>query len=108
MAYTKKIDFGGRAFKDVLGFTIAHWGKQPWRIMAIVLLALLSALADVLTPLYAGRLVDRTRRRRGRQGAGMARGYGRVRHAGLPRIDRHAAAPVHVHEHHRVDAEDDE
>ena len=49
MAYTKKIDFGGRAFKDVLGFTIAHWGKQPWRIMAIVLLALLSALADVLT-----------------------------------------------------------
>jgi ATP-binding cassette subfamily B protein len=58
MAYTKKIDFGGRAFKDVLGFTIAHWGKQPWRIMAIVLLALLSALADVLTPLYAGRLVD--------------------------------------------------
>jgi len=58
MAYTKKLDFGGRAFKDVLGFTVAHWGKQPWRIVAIVALALLSALADVLTPLYAGRLVD--------------------------------------------------
>ncbi|SAL63344.1 ABC transporter related [Caballeronia udeis] len=58
MAYTKKFDFGGRAFKDVLGFTVVHWGKQPWRIVAIVALALLSALADVLTPLYAGRLVD--------------------------------------------------
>jgi len=58
MAYTKKLDFGGRAFKDVLGFTVVHWGKQPWRIVAIVVLALLSALADVLTPLFAGRLVD--------------------------------------------------
>ncbi|KAG0164875.1 hypothetical protein DFQ30_009269 [Apophysomyces sp. BC1015] len=54
----KKIDFGGQAFKDVLGFTFSHWGKQPWRIAAIALLALLSALADVLTPLYAGRLID--------------------------------------------------
>jgi ATP-binding cassette subfamily B protein len=58
MAYTKKLDFGGRAFKDVLGFTVVHWGKQPWRIVAIVALALLAALADVLTPLFAGRLVD--------------------------------------------------
>jgi ATP-binding cassette subfamily B protein len=58
MAYTKKLDFGGRAFKDVLGFTVVHWGKQPWRIVAIVTLALLAALADVLTPLFAGRLVD--------------------------------------------------
>src|SRR5260370_32683770 len=58
MAYTKKLDFGGRAFKDVLGFTVVHWAKQPWRIVAIVVLALLSALADVLTPLFAGRLVD--------------------------------------------------
>jgi ATP-binding cassette subfamily B protein len=58
MAYTKKLDFGGRAFKDVLGFTVVHWAKQPWRIVAIVVLALLSAVADVLTPLFAGRLVD--------------------------------------------------
>jgi ATP-binding cassette subfamily B protein len=58
MTYTKKLDFGGRAFKDVLGFTVVHWGKQPWRIVAIVALALLAALADVLTPLFAGRLVD--------------------------------------------------
>jgi ATP-binding cassette subfamily B protein len=57
MAY-KKIDFGGQAFKNVLGFSIRHWGKQPWRIAAIVTLALMSACTDVMTPLFAGRLVD--------------------------------------------------
>ncbi|MGE8672506.1 MAG: ABC transporter ATP-binding protein, partial [Achromobacter kerstersii] len=54
----KKIDFRGQAFKDVLGFTFRHWGLQPWRTLVIVLLALLSAVADILTPMYAGKLVD--------------------------------------------------
>ncbi|SEK10644.1 ATP-binding cassette, subfamily B [Achromobacter sp. NFACC18-2] len=54
----KKIDFRGQAFKDVLGFTFRYWGRQPLRIALIVALALLSAVADVLTPMYAGRLVD--------------------------------------------------
>ena len=54
----RKIDLRGQAFKDVLGFTFRHWGEQPWRIMLIVVLVLLSAAADVLTPLFAGRLVD--------------------------------------------------
>src|SRR5690606_14256015 len=54
----RKIDVRGQAFKDVLGFTFRHWGEQPWRIMLIVVLVLLSAAADVLTPLFAGRLVD--------------------------------------------------
>ncbi len=54
----KKIDFRGQAFKDVLGFTFRYWGRQPLRIVIIVALALLSAVADVLTPMYAGRLVD--------------------------------------------------
>ncbi|WP_345811148.1 ABC transporter ATP-binding protein [Paraburkholderia sp. PREW-6R] len=54
----KKLDFRGQAFKDVLGFTFLHWGRQPWRVVVIAMLALLSALADVLTPLFAGRLVD--------------------------------------------------
>ena len=53
-----KIDLRGQAFKDVLGFTFRYWRAQPWRTALIVGLALLSALADVLTPLYAGRLVD--------------------------------------------------
>ncbi|MFM0662871.1 ABC transporter ATP-binding protein [Paraburkholderia sediminicola] len=54
----KKLDFRGQAFRDVLGFTFRHWAKQPWRIFAIAALALLSALADIFTPMFAGRLVD--------------------------------------------------
>ena len=54
----RKIDFRGQAFKDVLGFTFRHWREQPWRILLIILLVLLSATADVLTPMFAGRLVD--------------------------------------------------
>jgi ATP-binding cassette subfamily B protein len=54
----KKLDFRGQAFKDVLGFTFHHWAQQPWRIIVITALVLLSALADVLTPMFAGRLVD--------------------------------------------------
>ncbi len=55
---TKKLDFRGQAFKDVLGFTFRHWREQPWRIFAVTALVLLSALADVLTPMFAGQLVD--------------------------------------------------
>ncbi|REE17718.1 ATP-binding cassette subfamily B protein [Paraburkholderia sp. BL27I4N3] len=54
----KKLDFRGQAFKDVLGFTFRHWAQQPWRIVVITALVLLSAVADVLTPMFAGRLVD--------------------------------------------------
>ncbi len=54
----KKLDLRGQAFQDVLRFTFRHWARQPWRILLIALLALLSACADVLTPLYAGRLID--------------------------------------------------
>ena len=54
----KKLDFRGQAFKDVLGFTFRHWARRPWRIVVIAALALCSALADVLTPMFAGRLVD--------------------------------------------------
>ncbi len=54
----KKLDFRGHAFKRVLSFTLAHWRKQPLRVLLIAALVLLSAVADVLTPLYAGRLID--------------------------------------------------
>ncbi len=54
----KKLDFQGRTYKDVLGFTFQHWVRQPWRIGFIAVLVLLSALADVMTPMFAGRLVD--------------------------------------------------
>jgi ATP-binding cassette subfamily B protein len=54
----KKTDLGGQTFKDVFRFASTHWMHQRWRIAAIVVIALLTALADVVTPLFAGRLVD--------------------------------------------------
>jgi ATP-binding cassette subfamily B protein len=54
----KKLDFRGQAFKDVLGFTFQHWAQQPWRTVVISVLVMLSAVADVLTPMFAGHLVD--------------------------------------------------
>ncbi|HEF5874046.1 TPA: ABC transporter ATP-binding protein [Burkholderia cenocepacia] len=49
---------GGHAFQAVFGFTSRYWRKQPARIATVACFALLAALADVLTPLFAGRLVD--------------------------------------------------
>ena len=53
-----RIDLRGGAFRSVLGFTCEHWRRQPVRLPLIMAAVLLSTLADVLTPLYAGRLVD--------------------------------------------------
>jgi ATP-binding cassette, subfamily B, bacterial len=55
---TRKKFFGGQAFRDVLGYTFAHWSRQGLRVAFVALLALSAALADVLTPLFAGRLVN--------------------------------------------------
>ncbi|MBN3766088.1 ABC transporter ATP-binding protein [Burkholderia sp. Ac-20365] len=55
---SKKLDFGAQAFRSVLGFTFHHWRRQPARIAGVLLFALTAAFADVLTPLFAGRLVD--------------------------------------------------
>jgi len=53
-----KLDIRGDSFRRVLGFTFAHWRKQPIRVTVVSLGFLLATLADVLTPLYAGQLVD--------------------------------------------------
>ena len=53
-----RIDLSGGAFRSVLGFTFDHWRRQPGRVAVIMAVVLLSTLADVLTPLYSGRLVD--------------------------------------------------
>lgn len=53
-----RFDLRGGAFRNVLGFTWIHWQKQPVRVTVIAFAVLLSTLADVLTPLYSGRLVD--------------------------------------------------
>ncbi|MCT7378460.1 ABC transporter ATP-binding protein [Chelativorans salis] len=48
----------GNAFRSVFKFTGAHWRRQPGRLALIVGAVLVSTSADVLTPLYSGRLVD--------------------------------------------------
>jgi len=53
-----RFNLRGGAFRAVLGFTWRHWQKQPARVSVIVGAVLLSTIADVLTPLYSGRLVD--------------------------------------------------
>ncbi|WP_113567762.1 ABC transporter ATP-binding protein [Hyphomicrobiales bacterium] len=57
MAFTRFALRGG-AFRSVLGFTWVHWKRQPLRLAFILGAVLFSTLADVLTPLYSGRLVD--------------------------------------------------
>ena len=52
----KTTHLGGHAFQAVFGFTIRYWRKQPARTATVAGFALLAALADVLTPLFAGRL----------------------------------------------------
>jgi ATP-binding cassette, subfamily B, bacterial len=53
-----KLDIRGDAFRRVFGFTFAHWARQPVRVALVGGGFLLATLADVLTPLYAGQLVD--------------------------------------------------
>jgi ATP-binding cassette subfamily B protein len=53
-----RIDLRGGAFRSVLGFTWTHWQRQPIRFALTMAAFLIATLADVLTPLYAGRLVD--------------------------------------------------
>jgi len=53
-----KLDLRSDAYRKVLGFTMHHWRQQPVRIFLIGIGVLLSTLCDVLTPLYAGQLVD--------------------------------------------------
>jgi len=48
----------GNAFRDVFRFCGIHWRRQPGRLAVIIGAFLLSTTADVLTPLYSGRLVD--------------------------------------------------
>jgi ATP-binding cassette subfamily B protein len=53
-----RFDLRGHVFRDALKFTFRHWRKQPGQVMLTAALMLCSALADVVTPMYAGRLID--------------------------------------------------
>jgi ATP-binding cassette subfamily B protein len=54
----KKLDFRADAFRNVLGFTFRHWQGQPARIALICGLVIASTLAEVMVPLFSGRIVD--------------------------------------------------
>jgi ATP-binding cassette subfamily B protein len=45
-------------FKNVLGFTFSHWRRRPLLAFWIGACVLLQTLADVLVPLFAGKLID--------------------------------------------------
>jgi len=53
-----RIDLRGGAFRSVFRFVGQHWSRQPWRISGIFGAMLLATMVDVLTPFFAGRLVD--------------------------------------------------
>jgi ATP-binding cassette, subfamily B, bacterial len=46
------------AFRAVLGFTFGHWLRQKWLVGGIAGGVVASTAADVLMPVFAGRLVD--------------------------------------------------
>jgi ATP-binding cassette subfamily B protein len=52
------LNFKKHVFSDALGFTFRHWRERPAYVTLTALLILSAAIADVVTPLYAGRIVD--------------------------------------------------
>jgi ATP-binding cassette, subfamily B, bacterial len=48
----------GGAFRGVFKFLGAHWRRQPARLAVIIGAILAATVADVLTPLYSGHLVN--------------------------------------------------
>lgn len=54
----KKQLFRAETFRTVLTYVARHWRRQPIRITAIALLIMAATVADILTPFFAGRLVD--------------------------------------------------
>lgn len=53
-----RLDFRGPAFRNVLQYTFRQWKNQPVRIALMLVGMMLATVADVLTPLYSGKLVD--------------------------------------------------
>jgi len=48
----------GQAYSKVLGFAARHWRRQPGRVALIAGLFFSETIADILTPFFAGRLVE--------------------------------------------------
>jgi ATP-binding cassette subfamily B protein len=53
-----RLDLQGAAYRKVLGYIFSRWVHQPQRLAAMFGLFMAATVLDVLTPLYAGRLVE--------------------------------------------------
>ena len=53
-----RLDLQGAAYRKVLGYIFSRWARQPQRLAAMFGLFMVATVLDVLTPLYAGRLVE--------------------------------------------------
>ncbi|MBW9055366.1 ABC transporter ATP-binding protein [Rhizobium mesosinicum] len=54
----KKLDFRADAYRNVLGFVFRQWTHRPALVGVIILLVIASTLAEVLVPVFSGRIVD--------------------------------------------------
>jgi ATP-binding cassette subfamily B protein len=54
----KKLDFRADAYRNVLGFVFRQWTHRPALVGSIILLVTASTLAEVLVPVFSGRIVD--------------------------------------------------
>jgi ATP-binding cassette, subfamily B, bacterial len=49
---------GKNAIRAVLAFLFRHWRREKWLVVWVALCMMLSTAADLLMPVYAGKLVD--------------------------------------------------
>jgi ATP-binding cassette, subfamily B, bacterial len=49
---------GKNAIREVLTFLFRHWRRERWLVVWVVLCMLVATAADLLMPVYAGKLVD--------------------------------------------------
>jgi len=54
----KKLDFRADAYRHVLGFVFHHWSHRPALVGFIIVLVIASTLAEVMVPVFSGRIVD--------------------------------------------------
>ena len=57
MSKTKFV-WRSNAFRTVLAYSGRYWRRQPLLVLAVLVLIMLATVADVLTPYFAGQLVD--------------------------------------------------
>jgi ATP-binding cassette, subfamily B, bacterial len=82
---------GSQALRNVLSFTLRHWGTRKGLLAGITFAMLFSTLTEVIVPVFAGHLVDALEQ--GRSAAGEAlRAFGAMAALGLFMVGlRHVA-----------------